>query len=225
MEHVAVALNPRQGLIAGTRLYDVLVDAPDQEPGLALLEERLSQARWAVYEVRRALLPSSRDPEKAGISARQLRAVATGTRSAVHHALTAIALGHRRTIDVSDPGHPRVWLQRRGDHLPATEMFYALAPHVVADKERPGFATAWAKATTSPGSTVVLRINAELQARLDEVCQLTGVKLDEAGAEALEDWIRATMSDPDVLTEALARLDQQERLLQRRRTALHATEH
>jgi hypothetical protein len=223
MEHVAVALNPRQGLIAGTRLHDVLANHPGQEQVLALLEERLDEARWAVYKVRRALLPSSRAPDKPGTNARQLRAVATGTRSAMRHALAAIAIGRNQVVDVDDPRHPRVWLRRRGDHLPATEEFYAIAPHVVANKERPSFAAAWKKATTvSPGSTLVLRVDAELHARLELVCQLSGTTQSDAGTEALQNWIRATASDPDVLAEGLTRLTQEERLLQARHDALQA---
>lgn len=223
MEHVAVALNPRQGLIAGKRLYDVLAAAPGQGRVLALLEERLNTAEWAVYHVRRALLPSTRRPDRPGSNARDLRAVAIGDRAAVERALAQLALDHRTTVDVGDPRHPRVWLQRRGAHLPATESYYAIAPHTAVNKTSRSFASTWKKATTTPPSTpVLIRAPGTLHARLELVRQLTGHTLQAAVAEALGSWISAHETNPDLWDQALARLENEERLLAERRRALVA---
>jgi hypothetical protein len=223
MEHVAVALNPRQGLIAGARLYDILTATPGQEQVLALLEDRLNASEWALYHVRRALLPSARRPDRAGTSARDLRAVAIGDRAAMKRALAGRARRGGVDLDISDPRHPRVWLHRRGEYLPAIESYYAIAPHTALDKTAPGFASAWKKATTTPPTApVVIRTRDGLRARLELACQLTGQSLNAALAEALESWVSAHESDPAVWDRALARLDAEERVLAERRRALLA---
>jgi hypothetical protein len=62
MEYVAMSLNPRQGLVPGGRLYDLLADTPGSEPVLAQFEAYLNAQEWAVYEVDRR--PPSRGGQK-----------------------------------------------------------------------------------------------------------------------------------------------------------------
>jgi hypothetical protein len=54
MEYVAVALNPRQGLIGGERLIDALAADPAVRTLLAQFDRHLDTRTWALYDVRRA---------------------------------------------------------------------------------------------------------------------------------------------------------------------------
>jgi hypothetical protein len=220
MEHIAAALNPRQSLAPEIRLYDILAASPDHDQVLALLENRFDKERWAVYEVRRALLPSARHPDRPGTSARQVRVVAAGSRPAMEHALAAVAIGRSQAVDDSDPRHPRVWLRRREPHLPTTEEFFTISPHTVPDKIGPGFATAWAKATSQPDPSIVISVSPELYASLEYVLGIIGIDINAAGVQAIEEWIAKQMSDPTVWANAQADLDDAESRLRARRQAL-----
>jgi hypothetical protein len=68
--------------------------------------------------------------------------------------------------------------------------------------------------------TVAIRVSPELRGRLDSVLQITGISVNDAGIEALEDWIAKKLSDPKVRDKALASLDEEERTLKARREAL-----
>lgn len=149
MEYTAVALNPAQGLIGGARLADLLSATGGHEATLRLFAAELDALPWAVYEVRRAILPRVGDPARLGRAARSLRAVARGTRAAMAAELrrTATRLGTR--AEAGD-GIERVWLRRRGGFLPAAEWYYVAAPAGPADKEGPGFVAAWRAALAGP---------------------------------------------------------------------------
>lgn len=68
--------------------------------------------------------------------------------------------------------------------------------------------------------TVAIRVSPELRGRLDSVLQITGISVNDAGIEALEDWIAKKLSDPRVRDKALASLDEEERTLKARRESL-----
>jgi hypothetical protein len=150
MEHAAVSLNERQGLIAGRRLYDLIARTPGQARVLEVLEERLDRERWAVYEVQRILRPKAGSPDTVANGVRRVVAVANGSRAEMRTALGTIALHEGLGVDGSDVRHPRVWKRRRGIHLPAAEWFYTLSPATAHDKTGRGFHKAWASVGTSP---------------------------------------------------------------------------
>jgi len=143
MEHLAVSLNPRQGLMAGERLADLLA-AAGLDHTLALFHRELTQVEWRVYEVRRALLPGGR-----GRAVRWLRAHAAGTRTQMAAELARIAATDGLCISADD-GIERAWVRRRGAHVPTAEWFYTAAPAGATDKEGPGFAAAWPAALAGP---------------------------------------------------------------------------
>lgn len=68
--------------------------------------------------------------------------------------------------------------------------------------------------------TIAIRVSAELRGRLDSVLSITGHSVNDAGTEALEDWIAKKLSDPKVRERALASLDEEERALKTRRQTL-----
>lgn len=78
---------------------------------------------------------------------------------------------------------------------------------------------------TEPGSseekkTIAIRVSPELRARLDSLLQITGGSVNDAGTEALEQWITSKLADPTVRAKALEGLEAEERALQARRKAL-----
>lgn len=149
MEHLAVSLNPRQGLMAGRRLADLLAASPAHAETMSLFREQLETCRWNVYEVRRALRPKASDPAKVANAARWLRIAAAGSRADMTAELAA--MGRAAGINVTtDDGIGRVWLRRRGPLLPAAEQFYVAAPAGAAEKEGRGFAAAWEAAMQAP---------------------------------------------------------------------------
>ncbi|CAM4178120.1 hypothetical protein [Nocardiopsis rhodophaea] len=69
-------------------------------------------------------------------------------------------------------------------------------------------------------STVAIRVSPAFKQQLDSVVSLTGMTLNNAGVEALEDWVAKILSDPDVRAKAMQNLQEEERALQERRQAL-----
>jgi hypothetical protein len=155
LEHVAVALNPRQGLVGGDRLADILAATGQHRAVLDAFAARLGEMTWQVYEVRRVIRPRAGDPSKPANAVRSLRAVASGTREQMTAVLGRLAGLQGAVIDTSD-GITRAWLRRRGQQLPAAEQFYALAPAGPADKTGPGFGPAWRAAATLPATQAEL---------------------------------------------------------------------
>ncbi|TMQ91748.1 hypothetical protein ETD83_29545 [Actinomadura soli] len=68
--------------------------------------------------------------------------------------------------------------------------------------------------------TVAIRVSPELRGRLDSVLQITELSVNDAGIEALTDWIAKQLSDPEIRAKALASLDNEERALKARREVL-----
>lgn len=144
MEHVAVALNPRQGLIAGKRLHDLLASRPGNGRVLDLLEDQLDLLPWGLYRVQRVLRPSAKNPGRIGNGARRLTLLARGDRTQIERNLVRIARLSGTVVDASDVRHPRAWVQQRGLLLPTSEYFYAISPSLPGNKSGRGFVRAWA---------------------------------------------------------------------------------
>jgi hypothetical protein len=148
LEHIAVSLNPRQGLAAGKRLSGLLAESGQHQDVMAAFSAELDRMPWRVYEVRRAIRPRATDPAKAANASRSLRAVAGGGRAQMLAILRELAESEGAAIE-DDGGIERAWLRRRGATFPAAEHFLVTAPAGPDNKEGPGFAAAWQAATES----------------------------------------------------------------------------
>lgn len=146
METTATALNPRQGLLAGRRLLDLVRSRADLRHTLARFQGGLEHREHALYRVRRVLRPRKDDPTKLGNAVRSIQVMATGTRGGMRAALRELARRADRRLDTTDPDHQRLWIHRRGADLPAREQFIVVAPHTAQEKTGRGFDQAWAKA-------------------------------------------------------------------------------
>lgn len=147
MEHVATALNPKQGLIAGRRLLTVMEREPIMGHVLAGYRIALKAEEWALYSVQRARLPKR--------ATRRITVEATGTQPAVRAALENRAARSRCPVDELD-GHPRVWLRNPSPVPPTAEWFYVIAPYRAEEKTGPGFEAAWSVASATPDYTDLL---------------------------------------------------------------------
>jgi hypothetical protein len=147
MEHLAVSLNPRQGLMAGDRLASLLTRAPGHQPALAAFHSALDRMPWHLYEVPAGGAPAAGDPGKTGRAARWLRIHATGTQMT---AMLTVVAARKKLRLAADDGIPRAWARRRGEYLPAADWFCVAAPEGAEDKEGPGFAAAWPIALAGP---------------------------------------------------------------------------
>ena len=142
MEHLAVSLNPRQGLAGGKRLSELLAREPGQEATLAEFRRQLDGMDWNLYEMRRAM----RAPAK---GSRCLQILDSGGQADMTAAL------HRRAateglLVVREGGIERAWRRRRGIGFPDAEWLYVAAPAGAEDKTGRGFAAAWAAAEAGP---------------------------------------------------------------------------
>jgi hypothetical protein len=149
MEHLAVSLNPRQGLMGGKRLASLLADDSGQQHTPAAFQQALDQMPWRLYEVRRATLPKRGDPRKSGGRGRWLESKAAGTRQQMIAELHKVAAVEGLAVTAED-GIPRAWRRRRAEFLPAADWFYVAAPEGAHDKEGRGFAAAWPVALQGP---------------------------------------------------------------------------
>lgn len=147
METTATALNPRQGLLAGKRLLDLVRSRPELRHTMARFQGGLEHREHALYRVRRVLRPRKDDPAKLGNAVRSVQVVATGTRGGMLAALRDTARRANQPLDTTDPDHPRLWIHRRGDALPAREQFLVVAPHTAEAKTGRGFDRAWSRAS------------------------------------------------------------------------------
>lgn len=146
LEHIAVSLNPRQGLAAGQRLSSLLAASGQHHHVLDAFTAELDQMPWRIYEVRRVIRPHAGDPTKAANASRSLRAIAAGGRTQMHTTLHELVRARDAAIE-NDGGIERAWLRRRGATFPATEHFFVAAPAGPDDKEGRGFQAGWRTAT------------------------------------------------------------------------------
>ncbi|WP_280471133.1 hypothetical protein [Nocardia cyriacigeorgica] len=157
MEHTALALNAKQGLVGGKRAIDY-VRAAGLTGVLAAFESALAEQPHALYEVRR--LARRTQTGGAKMVARSVRSVDVGSREEMAAWLDGAPLrvdiggpdGSQALVDtrreLGDDGIARAVVPGRDGTGPhELEHFFVVAPAVVADKERPGFADWWAQAT------------------------------------------------------------------------------
>ncbi|MFI6290070.1 hypothetical protein ACIBEJ_00710 [Nonomuraea sp. NPDC050790] len=142
MEHVAVALNPRQGLIGGERLADLLTADPAASGLLREFSRSLDEQQWALYEVRRAFRARKGNPMAMANAVRSLVRLDIGERAGMVKELRARARSAGATL-AADGEHHRAWIRRRGTAFPCVEELLTIAPAVAADKVGPGFDEAW----------------------------------------------------------------------------------
>lgn len=148
MEHLALALNPAQGLIGGKRLID-LIRAENMTGVLGAFEDLLGQQRHAIYEVRRIISARGGDPSMAGTVQRSLRTRYTGARKILEHVIDRLAAeGAAKgaiTAVTGDDGIRRLYQYQRGSTFPTIERFFVVAPALAPSKERAGFDARWAE--------------------------------------------------------------------------------
>jgi hypothetical protein len=70
LEHLAVSLNPRQGLAAGERLARILARTGQHGAVLAAFAAELNQMPWRLNEVRRVIRPRRGDPSRPASASR-----------------------------------------------------------------------------------------------------------------------------------------------------------
>lgn len=148
MEHLALALNPAQGLIGGKRLID-LIRTEEMTGVLDAFDALLSQQTHAIYEVRRIISARKGDPTKVGSVDRSLRVRGTGTRDKLQSLLGRLAAegeaqGVTKTT-VGDDGFMRVYQYERGSTFPTIERYFVVAPALAPRKEKARFDERWAE--------------------------------------------------------------------------------
>lgn len=152
MEHLALALNPTQGLVAGHRLIDMIRE--QQLDGvLGAFDAALEDQHHALYDVRRILRPRKTDPTKLGNAARSVRVRTRGRRDVLHQLIGLMAAdgestGRMRPV-VGEDGILRVYQHERGPTFPAVERFFVVAPGLALWKENENFDQWWAEASTA----------------------------------------------------------------------------
>ncbi|TMR90511.1 hypothetical protein [Nonomuraea basaltis] len=142
MEYLAVACNPKQGLLAGKQLYDLIATWPGGPILLDAFQRHLDGIEWAVYDVRRGFGGKAGDAMARGSTGRSLHALVTGTRAEMLARLERAAglLGRRLE---TDGRHYRVWWRRRSLYFPTVEHLLAVAPAWAHDKTNPAFPKLW----------------------------------------------------------------------------------
>jgi hypothetical protein len=115
-------------------------DDHDHNRALALLEEWLNGAAWAVYRVRRIYHAKGR-------ADRKVEKLVRGTRRKATAALARLAAEHGQEVQHA-AGSPRFWAKRRlSGRYPTVEEMYVAAPADAADKCRGRFDGLWDRIT------------------------------------------------------------------------------
>lgn len=143
IEHVALALNPNQSLMAGARLVDAIA-AAGHAGIIAEFSDRISELSHGVYEVRRVARP------RAGTTPMVARSVAklhTGTRAEALAVLASMP-GSR---EVGADGIVRMVARPRGESAPWAEQYFVACPATVESKARPSFGRMWREVTGEDG--------------------------------------------------------------------------
>ena len=152
MEHLALALNPAQGLVGGKRLIDMITDEGMTDV-LTAFENLLNEQQHALYEVRRILRPRKTDPTKLGNAARSVRISTRGTRQLLQSTLDRFVVeGEAKGLVVGVKGDDnimRLYERRRGATFPAVERFFVVAPALALEKESTHFDQWWDDALRS----------------------------------------------------------------------------
>jgi hypothetical protein len=141
MEHNAIALNPRQGLMGERRLVEELARAGYTEEVARFRARLAAQQTWALYEVRRIVKTFS-NPD------RSIRTLAQGTEAEMEDALLDKAIETGTEPYTGRDGISRAWVLRSGDDLPRIDHFFVVAPAIPKDKQRPRFEARWRETMT-----------------------------------------------------------------------------
>ena len=144
LEHRALALNPAQGLIGGRRLVDLLMAQQMHAAVTGFIDTRDAEEH-VVYEVRRILRPSEKNPDKLGNAARSLRILDRGSAVQMLRSLHRMARQCGAQVDRSDT-ITRAWLHHREEMLPSYEHFLVAAPVGAIEKQDRHFETWWTQA-------------------------------------------------------------------------------
>jgi hypothetical protein len=138
LEHVSLALNPLMTLYAGGSLRSKL-DPAVHAAALRLFEERLSEAKWGLYQVRRVY-------KKKGSADRCVDLHQTGTRGQMDLALEIGARHLGGYPVVEEAGSKRFYtMRRRPDVYPSAEEMWVAAPADAREKSAKGFGKAWVR--------------------------------------------------------------------------------
>lgn len=152
MEHLALALNPKQGLIGGKPLIN-LIRAENMTGALEAFETLLDQQKHAIYEVRRIIAARKGDPAVSGNVDRSLRVRDSGARGDLHARLERLAADGAAkgvtTAVTGDDGIMRLYQHQRGSTFPTIERFFVVAPALAPRKEKARFDERWAELVTS----------------------------------------------------------------------------
>lgn len=146
MEHLALALNPAQGLVGGRRLIDMLREH-QLDNVLDAFEAILESHEHAIYEIRRILRPRKTDPTELGDAARSVRIRGRGPRAGMHNILGRLAADgaaqNKVRPDIGDDGILRVYQHERGPVFPTVERYFVVAPALALPKEHANFDRWW----------------------------------------------------------------------------------
>ncbi|PZU04739.1 MAG: hypothetical protein DI630_00890 [Gordonia sp. (in: high G+C Gram-positive bacteria)] len=148
MEHLALCLNPKQGLIGGKPLID-LIRAENMTGVLDAFDALLDEQQHAIYEVRRIISAREGDVSVSGNVDRSLRIRATGTRHELQARLERLAEdGAAKGVTTTVCGGDditRLYQHQRGAIFPTIERFFVVAPALAPRKEKARFDERWAE--------------------------------------------------------------------------------
>lgn len=133
LEYIALSLNPRQTLFKN-QSFQVLLEQDGNATAIALLQERLDNCQWGIYEVRRV-----RKGKK-----RSLRRMYLGPKSLCIGHLKLMAQDLQLPLKKSLYHGPQIWLQGPETNV---EHLYTAIPAYPEPNDSIGFDAAWAKAT------------------------------------------------------------------------------
>lgn len=139
MERISYSLNPRQALMGERKLADLLAGTGQHDHVTDLFWQLLDRMPWRLYEVQRVVMPGQRDPSRTSIT-RSLVSLAEGTEEQMNAELRAVPSGGE--LERGEDGVLRLYVQRRGEGVPAYEHMYVVAPAGAEDKERKAFTNA-----------------------------------------------------------------------------------
>ena len=147
MEHLALALNPKQPLIEGGLhgiVSPLVWDAFSRE---------LEATPHTIYQIRRVFRPAKPKPngEPRYAVSRSVHVLATGSRAHLLDALTRLGtrLGLEVQYDGRDGLHARMWAEERNDDNPVREHMFCLAPAGAKQKQLASFETWWDAAASA----------------------------------------------------------------------------
>lgn len=119
LEDVALRFNPRMKLFKTKSVREVLEKAGVEE-GIRLADEQMNSRPWAVYRLRRVMLPKKTDPKKRGRTERSIVRVSGPTT--------------RTEAEAGIEGDSRQVVRDTGEGFPRLEEYLVAAPAYVQEK-------------------------------------------------------------------------------------------